>query len=108
MIVVDGDQAPIEHPMHGPSQCDAIADRVGAIVRDWLNMCRLNFGPTTAIQQMQPRNGAAISVCNLHLPSEGSFAERAVNNLLDDWPVKWGFSIGKTVNGFRRLVEPEQ
>ena len=49
-IVCEADQATVKHPMCGAGQSNSVADDVGPVVLDRLNVSCLDLGSTTAMR----------------------------------------------------------
>jgi hypothetical protein len=84
MILVYRNQMPVEQPVDGCRQCDAVLDNIRATGRDRLDVSSLNLGPTAAIDHAQAGDRARILIGTANLQPEGRVADLAVQqDLLD-------------------------
>ncbi len=75
MILVDGNEATIEHPMQCAGQGKPVLHDIGSKIRNRPDMSRIDFGPSSAVAERQARQGAATSIGNLDLPRKGLLTE---------------------------------
>src|SRR4051794_33631256 len=78
---------PIKEPVHSGREGDSVLDGVGATVCDRQNMSSLHLGPTAAVDQAQPRHGAAVLIRLADLVPEISVPDFAIRQDLLDAPL---------------------
>ncbi len=87
-VVVDRDQASIEHPMHRAAQRDPISHRVRATIGDWSDVRSLDLRTTSAIDDLEASNSTGVLVDGLDSHSECSIAKRSSYEPLNDRPIE--------------------
>lgn len=66
-VIGETDETPIEHPMHSSRQSEAITHDIRTTLFDGTDMCRLDLGPATSIDELQTRDCTA-GVIGCHNP----------------------------------------
>lgn len=61
-VVVETDEAPVEHPVRRPRQRHAVADDVGTVRFDRPDMGGFDLRAAVAVDQLQPGDGAAFMI----------------------------------------------
>ncbi len=95
-IVIHRQEAPVEHPMNRPAKRQTIADGIRPRLRYWMNMGRLNFGATAAIDYLQAREGAGIFICGLDGDGKSRVPERSRDHTFNDGTFERDLVLGKT------------
>ena len=84
ILIVNGDQAAIEHPMDRARKSNPISNAVRATIGDGPNVCRLHFRATTAVDNLKTRYRACVLVGRLDGSAERSIAKWSRDKLFND------------------------
>lgn len=76
-VIGHTDEAAIEHPVGRARKRDPVAEEIGTILFDGADMRCFNLGPTSAVDELEPTQGAAFVVCVKNNPAEIPVADDA-------------------------------
>ena len=77
IVAVNGNEAPVEHPVHSAGQGKAVAHGIRPKVLDRNDMRCLDFRSPTSVAQGKPRHRASPGIGTLDLTREGPVPERS-------------------------------
>src|SRR6516164_980095 len=87
-IIVDRNQATVEHPMHRAAERDAVAHGVRPSIGDWSNVRGLDLQPTSTIYDLEAGNRAGILISCLDRYGERSITKGASDEPLNERPIE--------------------
>ena len=79
IVVINGDQSPIKHPMHGARKRNSVSNTVRSTVSHGPNVGGLNLGTTTSVDQLDTSYGACVVIRGLNCCGKSSVSKRSLN-----------------------------
>lgn len=111
IIVINGNESSIKHPMESSRQRQTVSDTVRTSVFDRADMSSLHFRTASPINELDSGHSAGIAICVLHGDSKGSVPEWSGNQTFYDASILFERTIifegsrhlGKTGDRLQRL-----
>ena len=82
-IVREANQPPIKHPMNGTREGDAVLDGIRSVLFNWLDMRRLDFSSSAAVDELEPGQCTSFVIRIKDMMAENPISQRSGDRLLN-------------------------